>query len=124
MYKKVIGIILVAMIMFTCGVVTAKALSAPEKVEQTGIIGAEYIDELMEIDERWNEDGIELTYNIEISHVEDYWLVYLEGWADEYYGYDAVGIYDHMPTEEEIDILWNNRMDYDELSDLLEKYGL
>ena len=121
MFKKFITMMMV-MIMVIGSTITANAVCASED-DRPNIIGIEHIEGFIDACERLDEDGYELEYDITMVRVEGYWFVELEGWADEYYDYCAVGIYDHVPSEEEIDILWANRMLEDELCDLMDKYG-
>lgn len=121
MFKKVI-VVMVVMIMAIGGAVGVNALCMSEE-GRPGIVGAEHIDTILEIEERWNEDDRDVDYDITMTQAEGYWIVLMEGFADEYYGYSAMGIYDHFPAEEEINILWANRMLEDELYDLMDEYG-
>lgn len=87
-----------------------------------GIIGGEYVDAIIELDERWDNDEIELEYMIEMVHVEDYWMVYLRGYSEVTEDYAAMGIYTHMPTEDDINELWRNRVLTSELNTLMNEY--
>lgn len=122
MFKRIITMILVVVM---CMGVFAGCASAGCKSEEgrPGIVGVEYLDKVMEIDERYDNGDVVFDYTVRMAQAEDYWIVYLEGEADEYYGYVAVGIYDHVPDEKEIDILWANRMLEDEIVNILEQYG-
>lgn len=123
MFKRMFTMIMVMAMIIGTFAVSAGAVCLSND-GRPDIIGLEHLDIVMEIDERLNNDEIELDYMIEMCQVEGYWCVYLTGEADAYYDYEAFGMYNHMPTEEEIDILWANRMLSDELYDLMDKYGI
>ena len=120
--KKIIAMIMVMCMIIGAGIVSANALCTSEN-DRPDIVGMEHFDAIMELNERHENDEFEILYNIEMVHVEGYWLVSLEGEAEMYDDYCAFGMYDHMPTEEEIDVLWANRMLEDEMIDLMEQYG-
>ncbi len=117
MFKKIISTML-ALVVVIGGAIGASAVCASEE-SRPGIIGLEYLDAIIELDELYQNDEFELQYRIEMDHVEDYWMVSLEGESVE--GYTAIGFYDHYPTEEELDILWANRLTEDELDILIEE---
>lgn len=121
MFKKVI-VSMVVMVMAICGTISVHALCMSEE-GRPGIVGAEHIKTIIEIDERWEADDRDVDYEITMTQVEGYWIVMMEGFADAYYGYSALGIYDHMPSEDEVNILWANRMLEDELYDLMDEYN-
>ena len=116
MFKKMISIVMVMVVMIGC-TISASAVCASED-GRPGIIGIEYYDAVMEIDELYNNDEIEIPYCIEMQHANDIWVVYLTG-CDAYSDYEAFGIYDHAPTSEDFEILWANRLTSDELNELL-----
>lgn len=119
--KKLVTI-MVMMITMIIGAASVNAVCLTED-SRPGIIGTEYIETVNEINELVNNHEIELPYQIEMAHADGYWAVYLDG-QYQYEGYDALGFYDHMPNEEDIEILWANRMTEDELRDLCEQYGI
>ena len=119
MFKRMITLIIVVMVVMSLAI-SANAVCTSES-GRPDIIGMEHFDAIKEIADR--EDDYEYTYEISMARIEDYWLVYLEGYADGFEGYVACGIYDHTPTEEEFDILWANRMLEDEMDELMEEYG-
>ena len=119
MFKRMTTLIIVVMVVMSLAI-SADAVCASES-GRPNIIGMEHFDAIKEIADR--EDDYEYTYEVNMARVEDYWLVYLEGYADCFEDYVAFGIYDHTPTEEELDILWANRMLEDEMDELMEKYG-
>ena len=119
MFKRMTTLIIVVMVVMSL-TISADAVCASES-GRPDIIGMEHFDAIKEIADR--EDDYEYTYEVNMGRVEDYWLFYLEGYADGFEDYVAFGIYDHTPTEEELDILWANRMLEDEMNELMEKYG-
>lgn len=119
--KKLVTI-MVIMISMIIGAVSVNAVCLTED-SRPGIIGTEYIETVRELNELVENDEIEIPYQIEMAHVDGYWAVLLEGQC-QYEGYEALGLYDHMPNEEDIEILWANRMTEDELRDLCEQYGI
>ena len=125
MFKKMIIMVMaMAMIvaMSTVECKSADAVSnAPEVVP--GIVGVEHIDAAVELDNRMDNGELEFDYTINMAYAEGLWFVYIEGYADEYWGQDAAGIYDHVPTEEEIDYLWSMRIDYEVLDEKMEELG-
>lgn len=123
MFKRMFTMIMVMAMIIGTFAVSAGAVCQSED-GRPDIIGMEHYEAVAALDELYMEEGREVDYEITMIHVEEYWIVTLEGWADEYYDYEAYGIYDHMPTEEEIDILWANRMTGDEYDNLCEKYGI
>ena len=123
MFKKMI-IMVMAMIvaMSTVACKSSDAVSnAPEVIP--GIVGVEHIEAAVELDNRMDNGEFEYDYTINMAYAEGLWIVYIEGYADAYWGQDAAGIYDHFPTNDEIDYLWSMRIDYDVLSDTMEELG-
>lgn len=116
MFKKIIAFA-IAMMVITTGAVNANALCGSED-DRPGIIGAEYADIIAEIDER-----VDVAYEICMGRAEGYWVVLIEG-QNDYSDYIALGMYDHMPNAEEIEILWANRMLEDEMEVLIDQLGL
>lgn len=123
MFKRMFIMIMVMAMIFGIFALPANAVVQSES-GRPDIIGMEHYDEIIALQELYEEEGREYDYDITMIHVEEYWIVTLDGWADEYYGYGAYGIYDHYPTEEEIDILWANRMTDEEFDNLIEKYEI
>lgn len=119
MFKRMITLIIVVMVVMSLAI-SANAACTSES-GRPDIIGMEHFDALKEIADR--EDDYEYTYEVNMARIEGYWLVYLKGYADGVEDYVACGIYDHTPNEEELDILWANRMLEDEMDELMEKYG-
>jgi hypothetical protein len=120
--KTIIAIVMAIMtVIGLCGCMIASAAAEP-KQELPGIVGVEYLKDVDRLEKLYEEEGREVDYMIQMVHVEDYWVVYMEGEADAYWGQDALGIYDHVPTSEEIDYLWTKRIDYDVLNDLVEEH--
>lgn len=120
MFKKIISTMLALMVVIG-GAVNVSAVCASEEDRPAGIIGTEHNEAIKELGESWDNDELEIPYSIEMVHAGDYWVVALTGETVE--GYQAAGFYDHYPTEEEIEILWANRVSDDELNDLFEYYG-
>ena len=118
MFKKIISMAMV-LVMMTGVAVTANAVCDSEEGRPC-VIGVEHIDAVLALD----EEDVVAEYSIEMTHAEGYWVVVLEGIADVYEDYYAVGFYSHYPTAEEIDVLWANRMLEDEISEILEKLGI
>ena len=119
--KKIITMIMVmCMVIGTCAL-SVDALCTTEN-SRPDIVGMEHFEAIMDLNERHINGEVEVPYNIEMVHVEGYWCVAIEGNGD-FSDYCAYGMYDHMPNEEEIDILWANRMLEDEMIDLMDKYG-
>lgn len=116
MFKKIISAML-ALVIVIGGAVSASAACASED-GRPGVIGMDYLEAIEEIDEK-NE--IEIPYVISMAHVDRYWAVTIEGTVDTF-DYIAVGIYDHYPTEEEMNTLWANRLTDDEMDNLLEGF--
>ena len=121
MFKKMIimvMVVIVAMSAVACTSVNAVG-NTPETVP--GIVGYEHVDHFIDADNRYNNGEDVYDYLITMAEVDGFWLVQLEGDTDAYWDQSAIGMYDHMPTEEEIDFLWANRIDCDVLSDMIEK---
>ena len=123
MFKRIITMIMVVTMIIGTFAINAGAVCQSEDA-RPDIIGMEHYDIVKEMLERYENENRDPDYEITMFHVEGYWIVTLEGWADEYLDYEAYGIYDHNPTEEEIDILWANRMTDEEYDNLCEKYGI
>lgn len=120
MFKKFTAIAMTLVIMLGCAI-GVSALCASEE-DRPGIVGAELVDIIMELEDSYWNDEIEIPYEARMICVEGYWVVYLEGYdVDDYY---AAGFYDHMPNEEEIKILWANRMIEEEFDIACEELGM
>lgn len=119
---KLLNFILVALLVFILIVGFSFALHSYES-SQPSIIGTEHIDKVIDPETRWSGGDNGIVYSIEMIEVNGYWVVYLKGESDEFYGYAAYGIYENMPSEEEIDILWTHRMPKDDLVLLMDEYG-
>ena len=122
MFKKMI-IVIMAMVMAMSMIACAKA-DAAEVIPETmpGIIGVEHMDEMIEMDKRYDNGETIYHYTITMINSEGYWVVFLEGETDAYWNQGAMGIYEHMPTEDEIKTLWNNRVDCDVITDTIEEF--
>ena len=121
MFKKMIIMVMVVIVaMSTVACTSVDAVSnTPETVP--GFVGYEHVDRFIDADNRYNNGEDVYDYVITMVEIDDFWYVHLEGITDAYWDQAAVGIYDHAPTEEEIDFLWTNRIDYDVLNDKLEE---
>lgn len=120
MFKKIIAVLLVTLVV-AGGAVNASAVCQNEN-ERPEIIGTELIDDFMKINALYESGVVEITYKVEMTCADGHWIVILTG-DGEHEGYTAVGLYDHFPSKEEMDILWANRMLNDEIDVLMEKYG-
>ena len=124
MFKRMFTMIMVMAMIISTFALSAGAVCVSEE-GRPDIIGMEYYNTVNEISELYEKESRDPDYSITMTHVEGYWVVTLDGWADEYRDYTAYGIYDHYPTKEEIDIQWTNRMTDDEYDNLMtEKYGI
>lgn len=96
----------------------ANALAMSESDRPTGVIG---LDLLLEMYYKYSEseEGIVTDYTITMAKLDGKWIVSLEGEAEEFEDYCAAGCYDHYPTEEEINVLWANRVTSSELDDIM-----
>lgn len=116
MFKKIISAML-ALVVVIGGAVSVSAACASED-GRPGIIGLEHLEAIKKVDELHENNEIEIPYVVTMGHADRYWVVTLEG--VDAVGYSAVGLYDHYPTEEELNILWANRLTDDEIDSLLE----
>lgn len=123
MFKRIITMIMVMAMIIGAFALPAGAVCQSEE-GRPDIIGMEHWDAVTEIVTRMEDEDREIDYSIEMEHIDGYWAVVLDGYADEYWGYTAYGIYDHYPTEEELNIQWANRMTDEEYDNLCEKYGI
>ena len=115
--------IIVIMMVFTvvCGGFTSNAAMTNET--HSSIIGMEHIDDLLEIDEACKNGELEIEYIVHMSQFGDtYWMVVLED-QDEKEDKGSIGFYNHIPTEKELNILWENRTTLEELEKELNKFG-
>lgn len=110
--KRIITMVLVMIMVVVIGTctVTAKTVCQPVEVTEPEIIGMEHYDALMEVDNRMKNGDYEVPYEVAMRPADGYWMVAIKGVAAEFDGYWAVGFYDHIPTEAEIEVLWANRM--------------
>ncbi len=121
MLKKIIVTTLVVIVMVSTLVIPANALTMTEDDRPVGIIG---IDLLMKYYEEYGDNSEKEEpvpdYEIRMANVNDLWTVVLEGKAD-FEDYMAVGCYDHYPSEEEINVLWANRLTSDEVYEMIDE---
>ena len=121
MFKKIISAMLVLVIMATA-VASASALCSSEN-GRPEIVGLEHLESVKKLDSLWREGEVEIPYTIKMSQCEGYWVVIMESEDYDEICYEAIGMYDHYPTGEEIDILWANRMTEDEMDEFKEALG-
>ena len=115
--------IIVIMMVFTviCGSFTSEAATTTKT--QPSIIGMEHVDDLLELDKACKNGEVEIEYVVTMAQVGDtYWMVILED-QDEKEDKGSIGFYNHIPTEKELNILWENRMSSEELEEQLNKFG-
>lgn len=120
MLKKIIVTTLVVIVMVSALVIPANALTMTEDDRPVGIIG---IDLLMKYYEEYSNSEKEEPvpdYEIRMAKADGLWAVVLEG-EEDFEGYMACGCYDHYPTEEEINVLWANRLTEDEVTEMLDE---
>lgn len=118
--KKIIVIMLVVMIA-VCSVACTPTAKANE-INFPGLIGLEHLDKAKDLNARYEAGQIQPEYEITMGQLEDYWVVYLEGEVDGE-TYAAGGFYDHVPSMEEIDILWTVKVPYKQFNCLMEGLG-
>jgi hypothetical protein len=119
--KKFIVMMMVVIVVIGTITIGAYADTKPQ-VNVPGIVGAEHLETILDLEDRWFNGEFELDYMIEIVRVDGYWVVTLEGDADAYWDQMAIGIYTHAPTEEDIDFLWTTRVNMDTINDTIENY--
>lgn len=118
--KKIIAIMLVLVMAISCTACGSAAKASD--VHCPGFIGLEHLDTITELNNRFDAGELNPEYTVEMGQLEGYWAVYITG-QGEYEEYEAAGFYDHMPSEEELDILWANRVPWNQLSDLMSGLG-
>ena len=122
MFKKMIVMVMVVIVALST--VACMSVDAVESTPETvpGIVGYEHIDRFIDAANR-DANGEEVyDYTIEMIRCDDgFWYVSLTGETDAYWDQVAIGLYDHAPTEEEIDYLWSVRVNEDMLYDKLEE---
>nr|DAO45850.1 MAG TPA: hypothetical protein [Caudoviricetes sp.] len=118
MLKKIIATILVVIVMASMLVIPANAIAMREDDRPIGVIG---LDLLIKLYDKYRDSEEEPTidYEITMAIVDGHWLVQMEG-RDAFDGYCAAGCYDHYPTEEDMNILWVNRVTESELDEILD----
>lgn len=118
--KKIIAIMLMVIIAVCCVACTPATKAA--EITVPGVIGLNHLDTVKDLNDRYATGEINLEYEIRMGQLEGYWTVYLEGEvAGETYA--AGGFYDHVPSMEEIDILWTVRIPCDQFESLIEGLG-
>lgn len=118
MLKKIIATTLVVIVMVGMLVIPANAITMREDDRPIGVIG---LDLMIKYYEKYRDSEEEPIgeYEITMATVDDMWVVGIEG-KDAFEGYYAVGCYDHYPTEEDMNILWVNRVTESELDEILD----
>ena len=122
MLKKIIVTTLVVIVMVSTLVIPANALTMTEDDRPVGIIG---IDLLTKYYEKYGNSEEEVPvpdYEISMAYADGLWVAVLEGKAD-LEDYMAAGFYDHYPSEEEINILWANRLTSDEVNEMMDEFN-
>lgn len=120
--KKVITIIMLLVVMFSCVACSEKQAAEPNTMVLPGIVGTEHLDKLKELDKLYDSGEFDYGFVVELRQFEGYWLVYVYGPAGEK-TMSAFGVYDHMPSQEEIDILWSERVPEEQLINLMNGLG-
>lgn len=117
--KKIISMLVMVIVMMTLSV-NAFAVCESEN-DRPEVIGLNNVDVKKIVSLREKMYDNEIDYETRIISDGDIWYVFLdsEDYADEYY---AIGFYDHFPSQEEIEVLWANRMTFDELSSIGDDY--
>lgn len=117
--KKIISMLVMVIVMMTLSV-NAFAVCESEN-NRPEVIGLNNVDVKKIVSLREKMYDNEIDYETRIISDGDIWYVFLdsEDYADEYY---AIGFYDHFPSQEEIEVLWANRMTFDELSSIEDDY--
>ena len=120
MLKKIIVTTLVVIVMVSTLVIPANALTMTEDDRPVGIIG---IDLMKKYYEEYGDSEKEEPvpdYEIRMANADGLWVVVLEGKAD-FEDYMAACCYDHYPSEEEINVLWANRVTSDEVTGMIDE---
>lgn len=117
--KKIISMLVMVIVMMTLSVnAFAVCENENDRPEIIGIntMDAKKVSSLMD-----KIYGSEIDYKTSITGDGDTWYVFLDSqdYGDEYY---AAGFYDHFPTQEEIEVLWANRMPFAKLYNILSDY--
>lgn len=118
--KKIIAIMLVIMIAVCCAACAPNTEAS--EINCPGLIGLNYLNDVKDLNDRYEAGVVKTEYKITMGQIEDYWIVYLDGEVNGD-AYAAGGFYKHMPSKEELDILWTNKVPERQFSSLLEGLG-
>lgn len=124
MLKKIIVITLVVIIMVSLLAIPANAMTMSEDNRPVGAIGLDMLTKYAEAYNECEDDSCDPDYKVTMGKVDAVWVVYLEGYTEAFEGYEAIGCYDHYPSEKEMNILWANRITEDELNCILDEIGM
>ena len=122
MLKKIIVTTLVVIVMVSTLVIPANALTMTEDDRPVGIIGIDLLTKYYEKYSNSEEEVPVPDYEISMAYADGLWVAVLEGKAD-FEDYMAAGFYDHYPSEEEINILWTNRLTSDEVNEMMDEFN-
>ena len=122
MLKKIIVTTLVVIVMVSMLVIPANALTMTEDDRPVGIIGIDLLRKYYEKYGNSEEEVPDPDYEISMAYADGLWVAVLEGKAD-FEDYMAAGFYDHYPSEEEINILWTNRLTSDEVNEMMDEFN-
>lgn len=109
--KKIVSMMLVLVML--CTFVGCGEANLPDPNEP-GIVGREYVEEIMSIKEATK-------YEVAMEEAQGYWVVTVIG-KNAHHGWANCGMYDHYPSEKEIDILWERRISIDDLYNEIAMY--
>ena len=120
MLKKIIVTTLVVIVMVSALVIPANALTMAEDDRPVGIIGIDLMKKYYEEYGNSEKEAPVPNYEIRMANIDDLWVVVLKG-EEDFEGYMAVGCYNHYPSEEEINVLWINRLTEDEITEMIDE---
>lgn len=124
MLKKIIVTTLVVIIMVSLLAIPANAMTMSEDNRPVGVIGLDLLTKYAEAYNECEDDSCDPDCKVTMGKVDTVWVVYLEGYTEAFEGYEAIGCYDHYPSEKEMNILWANRITEDELNYILDEIGM
>ena len=126
MFKKSVVIVMVVMLMVVALAAPAYAMCASEDGRPCGIVNVELAQKFQQMVNDFNEiedEPVDVDYLGEFLTWHGYWVVALEG-RGVYEGYGALGVYEQYPTEQDLTVLWANRLTIDEIDEIVELYEL
>lgn len=119
MKKKIVSMFIMVIMMVSLSVNAFAECNCEN--DKSKIVGSDIpnlVEKIVSVSEAIDND--EINYMIEMLHHDGLWFVELSSMNSE--DELAVGIYEHMPTEKELDELWeNNRMTKDEMMNEMDK---